>query len=168
MFNLLFVCECKDKLKILIEQEKMRKFSVLKEKIFQYLEYKNITKSEFYRNTGVANGTLSQISELGGENLVKILSFYRDLSADWLFRNEGQMIRTNSENTSVANVANNQDDNKESMISYIQSLERTIEAQQETIRVQKELLLSFSDTIMKLENEKIKAGMNPAPTNEKK
>ena len=160
MFKIQFVCECKDKMKILIEQEKMRKFSVLKEKIFQYLEYKNITKSEFYRNTGVANGTLSQISELGGENLVKILSFYRDLSADWLFRGEGQMIRTNKENSSVTNVANIQGNNNNNIQNVdnmlIESLNRAIKAQEETIKVQRDLITSLQDEMFRLNRDKEK------------
>lgn len=147
-------------MKILIEQEKMRKFSVLKEKIFQYLEYKNITKSEFYRNTGVANGTLSQISELGGENLVKILSFYRDLSADWLFRGEGQMIRTNKENSSITNVANIQGNNNNNIQNVdnmlIDSLRKAIEAQEETIKVQRDLITSLQDEMFRLNRDKEK------------
>jgi hypothetical protein len=147
-------------MKILIEQGKMRKFSVLKEKIFQYLEYKNITKSEFYRNTGISNGTLSQVSELGGENLIKILSTYRELSADWLFRNEGQMIRANKENLSVTNVANIQGNNNNNIQNtdnmLIDSLRKAIEAQEETIKVQRDLITSLQDEVFCLNRDQKK------------
>lgn len=59
----------------------------------QYIDYKGITKYKFYHDTGVSNSVLSQDSGLSESNILRILSYYKDLSADWLFRDEGEMIR---------------------------------------------------------------------------
>lgn len=138
----------------------MGKFSVLKEKIFQYLEYKNITKSEFYRNTGITSGTLSHVSGLGEDNLLKIFLYYKDISLDWLFRNEGQMIRTNKENSSVTNVANIQGNNNNNIQNtdnmLIDSLRKAIEAQEETIKVQRDLIASLQDEVFRLNRDQKK------------
>lgn len=72
----------------------MKEISILKKKILQYLDYKGITKYKFYQDTGVSNSVLSQESGLSESNILRILSYYRDLSADWLFRDEGDMLRS--------------------------------------------------------------------------
>lgn len=71
----------------------MKEISILKKKILQYIDYKGITKYKFYHDTGVSNSVLSQDSGLSESNILRILSYYKDLSADWLFRDEGEMIR---------------------------------------------------------------------------
>lgn len=74
----------------------MRDFSILKKKILQYLDYKGITKYKFYQDSGVTNSTLSQDNGLSESNLLKILSYYKDLSAEWLLRGEGNMLKATS------------------------------------------------------------------------
>lgn len=74
----------------------MRDFSILKKKILQYLDYKGITKYKFYQDSGVTNSTLSQDNGLSESNLLKILSYYKDLSAEWLLRGEGDMLKATS------------------------------------------------------------------------
>jgi hypothetical protein len=74
----------------------MRDFSILKKKILQYLDYKGITKYKFYQDSGVTNSTLSQDNGLSESNLLKILSYYKDLSAEWLLRDEGNMLKATS------------------------------------------------------------------------
>lgn len=72
----------------------MREISILKQRILQYLDYKGITKYKFYQDTGVSNGVLSQSNELSGKNIEKILSYYRDLSPEWLHTGKGSMLKT--------------------------------------------------------------------------
>ena len=62
----------------------MRDFSVLKQRILQYLDFKGITKYECYKNTGITNGVLSQPNGMSEDNLLKFLSYYSDISTDWL------------------------------------------------------------------------------------
>lgn len=72
----------------------MSKNTSTKERILQYLDNKGITKYKFYQETGISNGALSQTKGLSESSVVKILSKYEDLSAEWLLRGEGDMLRS--------------------------------------------------------------------------
>ncbi|MBO7439924.1 MAG: hypothetical protein J6U21_09640 [Bacteroidales bacterium] len=71
----------------------MRDFSIIKQKILQYLEYKGISKYKFYQETGITNGILSQSNGISEDNLLRFLSYYKDISAEWLMRGEGSMLK---------------------------------------------------------------------------
>lgn len=70
----------------------MREFSIIKQRILQYLELKGITKYNLYKETGMANGTLSQSNGLSEDNLFRFLDRFHDVNLYWLFRGEGQII----------------------------------------------------------------------------
>lgn len=68
--------------------------SDIKERIFLFIAEKNISKSEFERNSGLSNGYLNNFKgNLGSTKLEGILSFYTDLNRDWLLTGEGSMLR---------------------------------------------------------------------------
>lgn len=73
-------------------QELNRDISILKERILQYLDYKGEKKSDFYKNTGISNGILSQSNGLSEDNLLKFLNYYRDINPNWLLTGIGPMI----------------------------------------------------------------------------
>ena len=75
----------------------MRDFSVLKQRILQYLDFKGITKYECYKNTGITNGVLSQPNGMSEDNLLKFLSYYSDISTDWLLAGCGSMLRDDNQ-----------------------------------------------------------------------
>jgi hypothetical protein len=148
----------------------MIKKSTFKERILQYLEIKGITKYEFYQKTGVSNGTLSQNGGLGEENILKFLSYYRDISSDWFLFGKGEMFRNTEEkpaeniqinNRQCRTVQNNFAKNSasEPPAEYgnnqltIQSLYSTIEAQQHTIEAQQKLIGSLERHIESLERQ---------------
>ena len=79
----------------------MRDFSIIKQKILQYLDNKGISKYKFYQETGITNGILSQSNGLSEENILKFLSKYRDISLNWLFYGEGSMLKDNQPSTTV-------------------------------------------------------------------
>ncbi len=81
----------------------MRDFSIIKQKILQYLDNKGISKYKFYQETGITNGILSQANGLSEENTLKFLSKYRDISLDWLFYGEGSMLRSDAPPDSQTN-----------------------------------------------------------------
>lgn len=70
----------------------MREISILKERILQYLDNKGITKYEFYKNTGISNGILSQKNGLSEENQLRFLSYYTDINPTWLLTGRGEML----------------------------------------------------------------------------
>ena len=65
-----------------------------KQKIILYLEYKNISKREFYLQTGFSNGFLDSGKYIGTDKLTTILNTFPDLSMNWLILNKGKMIRS--------------------------------------------------------------------------
>ena len=74
----------------------MNKILTLKDKILNYLEEKGIKRADFFEATGIQSSNFkgkNMSSQPGGDMIVKILSVYPDLSADWLLRDKGEMIK---------------------------------------------------------------------------
>lgn len=67
------------------------------ERILQFIDYKNITKSQFYKSTGLSNGFLDKVKDIGVSKLELILKSYPELSTEWLIFGTGSMIKFNSE-----------------------------------------------------------------------
>jgi len=63
-----------------------------KEKILQYLDFKEISQGKFCRKIGVSNGFLASGKHVGSEKLKAIRDNYVDLNMDWLIYDEGEMI----------------------------------------------------------------------------
>ena len=71
-----------------------------KEKVIKYLDFKNISKRDFYRQTGLSNGFLDSGKHIGSDNIKIIVDNYRDLNLEWLVMDEGEMIKPNVQNLS--------------------------------------------------------------------
>ena len=74
------------------------------ERITEYLDYKGISVSAFEKSTGMSNASFSKSLKSGGsigsDKLETILSHYPDLSAEWLVRGEGDMLRPKADRNS--------------------------------------------------------------------
>ena len=71
----------------------MREISIIKERILKYLDFKGVSKYKFYQETGITNGILSQPNGISEENLLKFLTYYKDISAEWLLTGEEPMLK---------------------------------------------------------------------------
>lgn len=71
----------------------MREKSVIKERILEYIDSKGISKYECYKHTGITNGVLSQKTGMSEENILKFLSYYTDISSEWLLLGKGPMLK---------------------------------------------------------------------------
>ena len=69
-----------------------KKFMREKEKIKKYLEYKQVSKNQFYKATGLSVGFLDSGNSLGADKLKIIINAFPDLSLTWLLLDEGDMI----------------------------------------------------------------------------
>lgn len=116
----------------------MRNFSVIKERILQYLDFKGITKYKMYQETGITNGVLSQKNGLNEENILKFLSVYQDISLEWLFYGKEPLLK------------NTQQASKDAACTNCIEKERIIEAQKSTISTQKEFISSQNAQIQDL------------------
>lgn len=105
----------------------MRDFSFLKQKIIQYIEYKDISKYEFYQKTGISNGVLSQKNGLSEENILKFLSYFDDVNLEWLFRDRGEMIAKNEKRLSISIAAEDREIYKKSDTQYLSYMKKLID-----------------------------------------
>lgn len=74
----------------------------IKDKILAFLKEKGIRKTDFFELTGIQSSNFkgkNMMSQPGGDMIAKILTLYPDLSAEWLMRGEGDMIKSNDANT---------------------------------------------------------------------
>ncbi len=72
----------------------------IKERLINYLKISGISKKDFSEKTGISlwNVTGKSVkSELGGEQISRIIGNYPNISPDWLLLGKGEMLRQNSE-----------------------------------------------------------------------
>ena len=67
-----------------------------KEKIQKYIDFKGITVYKLEGSVGLSNGYWGKIKSISADVLIKIARAYPDISAEWLLRGDGSMIKTNS------------------------------------------------------------------------
>lgn len=67
---------------------------MLKERILQFIEYKNISKNKFYIETGISNGTLDKKSGLSMESVEKFYSTYNEVNPEWILTGKGSMLKS--------------------------------------------------------------------------
>ncbi|MDR0295180.1 MAG: hypothetical protein LBH91_03180 [Prevotellaceae bacterium] len=64
-----------------------------RDRILQFVEYKNISKNKFYRETGLSNGFLDKNNNPGTDKIEQIIYAYPELSTEWLITGEGKMLK---------------------------------------------------------------------------
>lgn len=60
----------------------------------QYLRNKGVTPTESERLLNWSNGSLTKPNSISADRAIEFLLFFKDLSAEWLMRGEGNMLRT--------------------------------------------------------------------------
>lgn len=69
-------------------------------RIKTYLDYKGISVAAFEKSIGMSNASFAKSLKNGGaigsDKLERILDTYADLSAEWLLRGQGDMLRENN------------------------------------------------------------------------
>ena len=101
----------------------MREFSIIKKNILYFIDNQSISKYELYQKTGISNGVLSQKGGMSEENTIKFLSYYTNVSADWLLTGKGDMFKKDG----LVQQAHN---NVSSTITQQQTINNTEDCQQ--------------------------------------
>lgn len=71
--------------------------TTVKQRLIKFLKYKRISKSEFEKQCGMANGYVNSINKgFGSEKLKSITLNFPDLNRDWLLYGEGEMLKPTS------------------------------------------------------------------------
>lgn len=73
-------------------QIKNKDYSVIKKNILKVLEFKGVSKKEFYEQSGVSDGILSQFGGLSEESLLKFINYYPEINLFWLLTGKGEML----------------------------------------------------------------------------
>ncbi len=69
----------------------------IKERILSFLESQGIKKVDFFEATGIQSSNFkgkNMSSQPGGDMIVRVLTIYPNLSAEWLLRGEGDMLKS--------------------------------------------------------------------------
>ena len=77
----------------------MEEISTIKGRILSFLGSEGIKKSDFYQATGLSDSNFkgkNRLSQPGGDMIVKILTAYPNLSADWLIMGKGNMLNVDA------------------------------------------------------------------------
>jgi repressor LexA len=63
------------------------------DRILKIIKLKNINKSKFYSETGLSNGFLDKVKDIGCSKLEQILKVYPEINPEWLITGHGTMIK---------------------------------------------------------------------------
>lgn len=72
----------------------------IKEKIQKYLEYKGVTPTSVERKLEWGVGAFTKPKSITVDRAKEFLLLYSDLSAEWLFRDKGEMLLHSDSSTS--------------------------------------------------------------------
>lgn len=70
----------------------MQKKSLIKKNILHYIEFKGISRYQFYQLTGITRGILDQNNGMSEENTAKFLAYAKDINVEWLITGRGNML----------------------------------------------------------------------------
>jgi hypothetical protein len=74
-------------------QRNTRDISCIKQRILQFAAFEGISKYEIYHKTGISNGVFSQKGGISEDNILKFISYYENISEQWLLTGNGPMKR---------------------------------------------------------------------------
>ncbi|MPT34489.1 MAG: S24 family peptidase [Flavobacterium sp.] len=64
------------------------------DRILQFIEYKTISKNKFYTKTGLSNGFLDKVKDIGASKIEQILNAYPEICPEWLVLGSGNMLKS--------------------------------------------------------------------------
>ena len=81
-----------------------QKFSI-KKRITTFINYRGISKYEFYKSTGITRGILDQDNGITESNILKFVETYPEVNINWLIIGKGDMLLTSEEQELLHNRA---------------------------------------------------------------
>lgn len=64
------------------------------DRVLKIIDFKGINKNKFYIETGLSNGFLDKVKDIGGSKIEQILNSYPEINPEWLLTGEGVMLKT--------------------------------------------------------------------------
>lgn len=87
-------------------QENRQEKSKIKRNISLYLGQKGVSDYEFYKNSGITRGILTQKNGISEDNIARFLAYAPDVNLEWLLTGRGEMLKQN-ESEKVAHHTDN-------------------------------------------------------------
>lgn len=129
----------------------MQEKSLIKKNILKFIEYKGLSKYEFYKIAGITRGILDQNNGISEENTARFLAVYKEVSAEWLITGRGEMLKSQEGiNKAPPDMVK---ENKCSGCEMCREKEKRIDTLERTIQTQTKLinkLLKISSKINKV------------------
>jgi hypothetical protein len=137
----------------------MQEKSLIKKNILKFIEYKGLSKYEFYKITGITRGILDQNNGMNEENTAIFLAVFKEVSAEWLITGKGEMLKSYDyiNKTPPPIIV----EEKPSSLKSPEISEKVIMAQQETIETQRRYICFLEEQLNKkqaLQEEPAEAG----------
>lgn len=99
----------------------------VKERLIFYIKSKHLSQRKFEILVGLSNGYVNNINKsIQPDKIQKITLQFPDLNTGWLLTGEGEMLKGEGGSAAVTG--------DKSLLDLVQSQQRTIEMQAETIR----------------------------------
>lgn len=77
------------------------------DRLIQFIEKMNISRAEFERRSGLANGYVKKLKgNLGDNKLNDVLTAFPELNKIWLLTGEGEMLNNNKQDYTPQNITN--------------------------------------------------------------
>ena len=76
---------------------------MITDRILQIIEHKGISKNKFYKETGLSNGFLDKVKDVGASKLEYILNTYPEIDIEWLLTGKGKMLKADNTSDSLIN-----------------------------------------------------------------
>ncbi len=74
-------------------QDNRQEKSLIKRNILKYIDFKGISKYNFYKNTGITRGVLDQNTGISEENIAKFIAYFPEVNIEWLITGIGGMLK---------------------------------------------------------------------------
>ncbi len=70
-------------------------------RLLQFIEFKGLNKSRFYKETGLSNGFLDKVKDIGSAKIEDILKTFPEINAEWLILGTGSMLKSSGKETTI-------------------------------------------------------------------
>ena len=125
----------------------------VRDRLIDFLDYKNISQSRFEKACDLSNGFVNNIGKsIRGESLEKISAKYPELNRSWLMLGEGNMILTDDSPTKKTAAGNDEVERLRvqvaQLIDKIDHLNALIQSQTENLKSKDEII-----ELLKMKNQ---------------
>ena len=126
------------------------------ERLRQFVEYKQISKSKFYKLVQLSNGYLDKNRNVGSDKIKRILETFPEINPDWLILGTGPMIKNEIKESDIAYGVPENVKLKyeiEHLKKMTELLKKEVELAKKDTELNKELLASTMERFINLRKE---------------